>query len=296
MHFRGKNETGDCDIAWPEGLEKHHELKKGSADRFWTVEDYEKRLTEDPNFEFTKTVYMECGYGSDPEKDFENGLLEAKAIQALCERHPRFVGYIAHCNVLKGKKFVEDFVDALRDDNGIFSHYLKGVRIVLICGDKVDWYTENTKEAMQVLEKNNLIYEIAVDLRYFEETLKLVKNFPNLKFTLNHCGANDLGKFENWEEKYKPVITEMASLPNVVCKLGAQEQFMTDPLHVLRHCIKEFGWDKCLAESNWFVGEAIGWKFSETFSNVMKVCKELGATQEQLNKVFYENAEKWYSV
>lgn len=65
-------------------------------------------------------------------------------------------------------------------------------------------------------------------------------------------------------------------------------------LTIVRHCLESFGWDRCLAESNWFVLEALGWDFKDPFDNIMEVCDGMGATQEQKDLVFYKNAERWY--
>ena len=67
-----------------------------------------------------------------------------------------------------------------------------------------------------------------------------------------------------------------------------------DELVIVRHCLESFGWDRCMAESNWFVSDVLGLKFKDTFDNIMEVCDAMGASQEQKDLVFYKNAERWY--
>ena len=57
-----------------------------------------------------------------------------------------------------------------------------------------DWYNEDMKEALKVLEENNLIWEICVDMPNLRLAKNMVKENPSVKFTLNHCGADMLGR------------------------------------------------------------------------------------------------------
>merc|ERR1719210_2420170 len=101
-----------------------------------------------------------------------------------------------------------------------------------------------------------------------------------MKFTLCHCGAESIGP-DGYEE-WKSCIIEVAKYPNVVCKIGGHEMFAPhDVFDIVKHCVNEFGWERCLAESNWFVQEGRGYDFIKTFDNIMTVCDKLGATQDQ---------------
>merc|ERR1712110_1326628 len=98
-----------------------------------------------------------------------------------------------------------------------------------------------------------------------------------------------MGDFENWQDRYYPLMTEIGKCDNIVVKLGGHEEWAVEPKPVMTHCLKAFGWDKCLAESNWFMIEGFGGTVVTPMKLLMECCEELGATQEQLDKVFAEN-------
>jgi len=152
------------------------------------------------------------------------------------------------------------------------------------------------KEALQILERENLIWEIGADVANLRQVPQMLKDFPGVKFTLCHCASNRLGRFgaEGMAE-WKKLITEVGANENVVCKLGGQEEGEVDPIEVFKHCIESFGWDRCVAESNWFVSEGLGWSLNKPFDLVSQACDELGATEQQRDKVFWINAERWYN-
>jgi len=238
---------------------------------------------------------MEAAYRKDKSKCFENGMIEARNIQKLCETHPRFVGYVAHCDIKKGANYLNEFLDKLRDENGKLSPFLKGVRIVIYRMKPGEWYTQDFKDALDVLRPLGLMFEITICLGTLEDALQMLKDFPDNKFVLCHAGASSLGEYENCEDYY-PLISEIAKCKNIVVKLGGHEEWSCEPKPVMLHCIKEFGYDRCLAESNWFMIEGFGGTVVEPMQLLMQYCQELGATQEQLDMVFFKNAERWYDV
>jgi len=115
-----------------------------------------------------------------------------------------------------------------------------------------------------------------------------------MTFILNHLGHNCGGEdFATWA----PAITELAKRPNVLAKLGASEEWqVADPGPFLDHAIEAFGYDRVLYESNWFVNQAMGHTFDETFNLVEDSCKRLGASEEQTNMVFVANAKRAYRL
>ena len=56
------------------------------------------------------------------------------------------------------------------------------------------------------------------------------------------------------------------------------------------------GPDRVMAESNWFVSEAVGDAYDKSFGLVLQACKRAGYDQAQTDKVFAGNAKRVYSL
>ena len=126
--------------------------------------------------------------------------------------------------------------------------------------------------------------------------IELCKLVPGLRFTLNHCGAENVVLFDNYLEEWKARIKEFSELPNVMVKLGGSEiSGVEDMMEMLRYTIKTFGFDRCLAESNWFVTEVKQDAYNFPFEMTLDVMREMNATDEQINNVFVNNAQDWYN-
>jgi len=74
----------------------------------------------------------------------------------------------------------------------------------------------------------------------------MVKDFPDMKFTLCHCGAEALGPVAAGYIEWRSLVSEIAENPNVVCKIGGHEMFApNNEFEIVRHCLESFGWDRC---------------------------------------------------
>lgn len=66
------------------------------------------------------------------------------------------------------------------------------------------------KDGLQVLEDENLIWEIGPDLADLRKVPAMVKDFPGVKFTLCHCGAEGLPEGSAGLAEWKSLISELA--------------------------------------------------------------------------------------
>jgi predicted TIM-barrel fold metal-dependent hydrolase len=60
--------------------------------------------------------------------------------------------------------------------------------------------------------------------------------------------------------------------------------------------LASFGVSRVMAESNWFVNEAMGHKYGDTFEMVLAATRRAGYTAEQTDAVFVDNAVRVYSL
>ena len=92
-------------------------------------------------------------------------------------------------------------------------------------------------------------------------------------------------------------LTKLSALPNVVVKIGAIELFfIEDPTPLTKHCLQVFGYDRCLYESNWFMFAAEGIDWDKNYSQLLKCLDDLGASEEEKDKVFRLNAKRVYNL
>lgn len=240
---------------------------------------------------------MEAAYTDTAANQWQNHLNEAKHVQKICQTSDWLVGYVGGCDISNGEMYTRKFLEELRDSDGKLSSWLKGLRIVQFGKPEgTVWYHEEMRKALGVLGEEELIWEIGADLEDLRQVPRMLEENPGVRFTLCHCGSNRLGRFgKEGMVEWKKLITEVGKFENVVCKLGGQEESEVDPVEVLKHCIESFGWDRGVAESNWFVCEGLGWKLDKPFDLLSQACDELGATQAQRDKVFWINAERWYN-
>jgi predicted TIM-barrel fold metal-dependent hydrolase len=96
-------------------------------------------------------------------------------------------------------------------------------------------------------------------------------------------------------------VYDIKALPHAVFflhqKLGAAEEwYVADRGQFLDHAIGVFGFERVLAESNWFVNNAKGEAYDLMFILIRQSCERLGATMEQISAVFSGNAARVYGL
>ena len=57
-----------------------------------------------------------------------------------------------------------------------------------------------------------------------------------------------------------------------------------------------FGYERCLAEGNWFVSEGLGESYGRVFELLKEGCERAGATAAQERAVFAGNARRVYKL
>lgn len=288
-----------CSYIWPVEMEKFFNRPEGSLNsNKWTLDYFNKVIKKDPKFNVQKVLLMECSYMDSQDHDVKqrNCIAEAKWMNQLCEESDLFFGFMPQIWVDQGRQFVENYQNELRDEHGNLSKYFKGGRTVLM-GQPLDHCIQDKyQEGLEVLEQNGIIWEICIFVPHFPNVIKMVQSRPNMKFNQNHCGCNHVGEYDHHWIEFKKGIKELASYQNVTCKLGGHQEWMVSPIPFIKFCLEQFGWDRCIAESNWFVSEGIGHEYSDVFKYIMQACDDLGATQEQKDMVFVNNAIKFYDL
>mmetsp|Transcript_27655 Transcript_27655/g.44220 ORF Transcript_27655/g.44220 Transcript_27655/m.44220 type:complete len:297 (-) Transcript_27655:2335-3225(-) len=282
-----------CEYKTADGLANSW-VENGAAgfQRDWTLEDFVSSA-KDSDVDVVGAIFVECF--NDPPVE------EAKWVLQMVD-DPRCIvkGVVGHIQAQKGKQAVVDFLDPLRDQDGKLPKGLKGGRCVFMHPSLADQTPAACLEdaflqGLSELEKNGLLWEFCCRPEMAPNLSQCCEKFPGMKFIVDHIAhnGNEGGEMEQWG----PAMDKLGKLPNVYVKLGACEEWdVKEPAKYMERAIQAFGFDKVLYESNWFVSEAMGFPYDRTAKLVLEVCNNLGATHDELDKVFHDNAVRVYNL
>jgi L-fuconolactonase len=134
---------------------------------------------------------------------------------------------------------------------------VKGVRPVRDDNRSIAWTLDKRLDrGLRTLQDSALSFDILVqDWREIPLAIRLAKRWPGLAFVLDHCGKPDIANqvFDPWARH----IDELASLPNVVCKLSgllncARPGASAADVEVYaKHVLRAFGPSRVMWASDW---------------------------------------------
>jgi predicted TIM-barrel fold metal-dependent hydrolase len=188
---------------------------------------------------------------------------------------------------------------------------LKGVRRILHTEPNHLSATTTFVENVKSLEDYGLTFDVCVLARQLSQAINLVKRCPKVDFILDHCGNPNLrsdveeGEFDKWREH----LREIASLPNVVCKISgivvntdltdpagqaSQQGWTAETLRpAVEHVIACFGWDRVMFGSDWPVC-VLASSFKQWVETLSFLTQDAGP--ENQRKLFYDNAVRVYRL
>ena len=142
------------------------------------------------------------------------------------------------------------------------------------------------------------MFDINCNMHYYPYLADMIKKFPDMRFTLDHCGLNEIGllDIDEPQKRYEEGCAELAENKNQFVKQSDIEEWFVDPKPYMSVAVKSFGFDRCMAESNWFVNVAMGDNYWKAFEIQKEVCEELGANKEDMDKIFFTNCERHYEI
>lgn len=282
-----------------------------SFHRDWSEADYVSASGESGSFDVVGAVYVECF--NEPPLD------EARWALRLADDPASLVSaVVAHIPVPDGAEAVRGFLDSLRETpGGPLPRRLKGGRVVLF-GHPEDYclsaqYAEGLDELQRSGGEAPLLWEFCCWPACLPHIAAVCERFSGVTFVLDHLGHNQGGDdFDTWA----PALADLARrCPNIVAKLGAIEEWGLSagggggegqtnagtqpppgPGAYLDHALAVFGFRRVLAESNWFVNCGMGASYDYTFKQAQAALARAGATQEQVQDVFENNARRVYGI
>ncbi len=175
---------------------------------------------------------------------------------------------------------------------------LKGIRRLLQSAPDELPTTTTFISNIRSLEAYGLSFDICAQARQLPYAIHLVRECPGVEFILDHCGNPEIrtGVSDLWRDS----IAEIASLPNVVCKISGivvnadREHWTSEDLRPsIEWVIACFGWDRVIFGSDWPVCT-----LASTLERWVRTLDELTAAagEENRRKLFSGNARRVYKL
>ncbi|HEU5013816.1 MAG TPA: amidohydrolase family protein [Roseiflexaceae bacterium] len=180
------------------------------------------------------------------------GLLEAQWAVDCAAEDPRLQGIVAYAPVEYGEQS-RSYLQALVAHGPL----IKGVRRLLQGEPDASFCLRpGFVSGVQLLAEFGLSFDICIRHHQLAAAIELVRRCPDVSFILDHIGKPDIKNKQL--EPWRAQITELATLPNVMCKVSgvvteADRQSWTpdDIAPYVAHVLDAFGQDRVAFGSDW---------------------------------------------
>lgn len=265
------------EYAWltPENLQ-------GLANAEQLIQNFgEKDLTLNDDFNLTGFVHIEAGFDNiQPWREIE--WLESEVTVPFKS--------IACIDLTEPVAELSQKLTKLRTYNSVV-----GVRHILDEQALEILSQVDIQDKFALLADVEFIFEVQLplaDLEAIDLLIPHIANFSNLTFVINHCGLppTELGSEVGYD--WLLALHRLSCYDNVAIKCSGWEMLDDSnnflfPVEVVQHCIQNFGDDRVMLGSNFPLcltqrSYKAQWEMS------------LGLTEQQKQKLYYDNTKKWY--
>ncbi len=250
----------------------------------YLLEDYNEAIAR---VEVGKMVFLQC------ECAFDQCEQEASWITELAEVDNRIQGIVPWAPLELGEK-ARDVLDRYAENK-----LIKGIRRIIQFEPDIEFCLQpGFIRGVQLLEDYDLSFDICISHIQLKNTSEFVNQCPDVRFMLDHIGKPDIKNqiFKPWKKE----LRELAQMENVHCKMSG---LVTEADHghwtkedlkpYIDHVIECFGVDRICFGGDWPVAcqatEYHGWV--ETLDLALEGC-----TEEDLRKIYWENAIEFYKL
>ena len=227
------------------------------------------------------------------EVDFSQFMDETDWVTSLAKDDPRIEGIVSWAPLEKG--------DSVRHDleKLAVNKLVKGIRRIIQFEDNIEFCLQpDFVTGVRALTDYGLSFDICISHPQMANTIKLVRQCPDVLFILDHIGKPDIKNqiFEPWAREIK----QLSDLPNVHCKISglvteADHKSWTkeDLKPYIDHVLECFGFDRVLYGGDWPVAyQATEYpRWVQTLEWAVNGCP--GTEQK---KLFHDNAIKFYRL
>ncbi len=234
-----------------------------------------------------KMVFLQC------EADFALFQEEADWVTEVSKTDPRIRGIVPWAPLEKGDG-AEEALARLASNP-----LIKGIRrIIQFEADPEFCLKPGFVRGVQSLPRHGLSFDLCVNHKQLANTLKLVKQCPNVKFIMDHIAKPDIkaGLLDPWRAE----LRELSKFPNVWCKMSGlvtEADFSkwtpADLKPYIDHVLDCFGFDRVIFGGDWPVStQATDYpRWVNTLDAAIK-----GASPDEQHKLYVRNAEAFYRV
>lgn len=224
----------------------------------------------------------------------EDALREAQWIVDCAQRDARIRGVVAAAPIEKHERLRTYLETLVALDSRI-----KGVRRNLQGETAAGFCLQPAfVEGIQMLSEYDLSFDLCLIHTQMPDVIQLVRLCPETRFILDHLGKPGIRghMLDPWREH----IRELASCPNVMCKLSGmvteadhQQWVVEDLAPYVAHILDAFGEDRVLFGSDWPV-----MLLATTYPRWVQVLDDLTAylTPAAKRKLWSENARRCYRL
>ncbi len=225
--------------------------------------------------------------------DMPQYLDEAIWVDELAKRDRRVLGAVA-CLPLERGASLEPEIARLAELPTV-----RGVRRLIQNQPDPDFVLRpDFLAALRLLPKYGLSFDICIFHSQMPNTLTMVRQCPEVSFVLDHIGKPGIkaGLIDPWRAH----ISELAALPNVVCKLSGvtteadHRSWTREQLRpYIDHVVESFGPDRILYGGDWPVSELAG-SYLQWLATLDWATSGFSAADKR--KLFRDNAVKTYRL
>ena len=249
----------------------------------------EQYLTASARHNVIATVHIEAGW------DPKDPLGELNWLDTLHRPNWMANRYVSHAQLAN-----QNILDIL--DKYTAHPRVVGIREILSKSREAASIFENMddpvwRRGMEILATHDLSFDLLIMPWQFEAALRLVNDFPQILFILNHCGApidRTKAGLADWENG----LRSLAKAPNIVLKVSDMFAYdhkwtLNSISQIVLACVNCFGVDRIMLASDHPV-ETLYATFDSTYNAFKKILKHHSAIE--LQKLFCSNAAQYYKM
>jgi L-fuconolactonase len=232
-------------------------------------------------------VFLQC------ECEFSQFMDEANWVTRLAQTEPRITGIVPWAPLEKGDAAQADLEKLAPNP------LIKGIRRIIEFEPDIEFCLRpDFVKGVQALPGHGLSFDINISHRQMANTIKMVRQCPDVQFILDHIGKPDIK--HQLLEPWKQEIKVLAGFPNVWCKisgLATEANFTTWQKEELKpyidHVLECFGFGRVMYGGDWPVAsmattyprwvETLAWAVS-------------GCTETEVKQLFHDNAIAFYRL
>ncbi len=252
--------------------------------RSFSLADYHKACG---NMDVERMIFMQCE--CDPSQYKE----EVEWVSGLAREEPGLQGIISWAPLEEGEAARAD-LEELKSNP-----LVKGVRRIIQYETDLDFCLQPAFiRGVNMLSDYGFTFDICIAQKHNQNVIRFLRECTGVPMILDHIGKPDIKN--NIIDPWRDEIREIADFPDVYCKLSSlateadHDNWTVDELKpYVDHIIDCFGIDRLIFGSDWPV-VTLAADLETAVSTMLELLK--GLSEEELQKLFYHNAMKFYGL